>query len=87
MPTQMKTSDAVDAWNDYLGPNQTNYNRYKGEYDSNRIFSADGTKSIRFGNHEMGKLGTPTAHFHFEEWIYDASSNTVTYYNRLQRLK
>lgn len=86
-PSPCQISDAIDAWNDFLGNNQTSYNRYTGTIDPNRIFSADGTRSIRFGNHEMDSWGTSKAHFRFEEWIYDASSNSVTYYNRLQRLR
>jgi len=85
--TQIKADDALSAWDDYLGPGQTNYNRFSGEYDMNRIFSADGTKSIRFGNHEMESLGTTKAHFHYEEWIYNPFTNTVRVDNYLQRLK
>ena len=86
-PTQMKATDAVDAWDDFLGPNQTSYNPYKGTNDPDRIFSTDGSKSIRFGNHEMREWRTSKAHFHFETWVYDASSNTVNWYNTIQRLK
>ena len=87
LPTQMKTTDAVDAWDKYLGNKQTNYNPYKGVTDPDRIFSADGTRSIRFGNHEIDEFGTSKAHFHFERWEYNAFSNTVTWYNAIQRLK
>ncbi len=86
-PTQMKKADAVDAWDDYLGNQQTNYNPYKGVNDPNRIFSSDGTRSIRFGNHEMDSWGTSKAHFHFERWEYNAFNYTVTWYSTIQRLK
>lgn len=52
-----------------------------------RIFSADGTKSIRFGGHKMRSLGTSKAHFHYEKWQFDPISKTVYVENILQRLK
>ena len=85
-PNAMRPSDVVDAWNDYLGQNQTNINPRTGLVDNNRIFSADGTKSIRFGNHEMGSLGTPKGHFHFETWTYDPVNDVMTISNILQRI-
>ena len=35
----------------------------------------------------MQSLGTSKAHFHYENWVFDPNSNTVTVYNILQRLK
>lgn len=64
----MKTSDVTNYWDDYLGSNQTNINPRTGLVDNDRIFSADGTRSIRFGNHEMNSMGTTKFHFHQEEW-------------------
>ncbi len=87
LPTQISASNAVDKWDEFLGPNQTNINKFTGEVDSNRIFSADGSKRIRFGNHEMNSLGTPKAHFHYETWDFNPINNTVTVFNELQRLK
>ena len=87
LPTQIKSTDAIDAWNDFLGPNQTNINKFTGKPDTNRIFSQDGTKSIRFGNHEMNSLGTHKAHFHYENWDLDVNTNIVTLHNRMQRLR
>jgi len=57
-----------------------------GKPDPNRIFSADGTRSIRLGNHEMSQMGTPKGHFHYETWTYDPVSNTMTIINVLQRI-
>ena len=50
---QIKTTDVTDCWNNYLGSNQTNIKSRNGRVDADRIFSADGTRSIRFGSHEM----------------------------------
>ncbi len=86
-PTQIKSSQVIDAWDDFLGSDQTNVNKFTGKIDPNRIFSSDGTKSIRLNNHEMDSLGTPKAHFHYEKWVYDPLDNTVTVFNELQRIK
>ncbi len=86
LPNQIKAEQAIDAWDNYLGPNQTSFNKYTGQFEADRIFSADGKKSIRFGNHEMNSIGTRKAHFHYEEWVYDAGQRVVTVSNRLQRL-
>ena len=87
LPNQIKSNTAIDVWNDFLGPNQTSYNRFTGTNELDRIFSADGTRSIRFGNHEMQSLGTTKAHFHYEFWQFDKMNNVVHVKNVLQRLK
>lgn len=79
----MKTSDVTNYWDDYLGSNQTNINPRTGLVDNDRIFSADGTRSIRFGNHEMNSMGTTKFHFHQEEWKYDPILNKQ--YNNFRR--
>lgn len=53
--------NAIDFWNEFLGPDQKSV---PGE--PNRIYSADGNKSIRYGKHEMTSSGGP--HFHEETW-------------------
>ena len=66
---------------------QTSYNKFTGKNDPNRIFSADGTRSIRFDDHEMKSLGTRKAHFHYEVWDCDPLSNTVYVTNTIQRMR
>jgi hypothetical protein len=85
-PNTVKSSDVTGIWDDFLGPNQTNYNPQTGQIDPNRIFSADGTRSIRFGAHEMNSMNTSKFHFHFETWIYDETTNNVFVTNILQRI-
>ena len=53
---------AVDDWNSFLGPNQTDINPFTGQRSPDRIWSADGTRSIRFGDHEMDGMGTKNFH-------------------------
>ena len=84
---QIRGSDALDAWDDFLGTGQTSYNKFTGKNDPNRIFSADGTRSIRFDDHEMKSLGTRKAHFHYEVWDCDPLSNTVYVTNTIQRMR
>ena len=86
-PNQVKTSDVTNYWDDYLGSNQTNIHPRTGLVDNDRIFSADGTKSIRFGNHEMDSMGTTKFHFHLEEWKYDPVNDVMEYFNTLVRIK
>ena len=85
--SQIKANEALDAWDDFLGEGQTSYNKFTGMDDPDRIFSADGTRSIRFGGHEMDTLGTRKAHFHYEVWELDPLSNTVYVTNTLQRMR
>lgn len=85
--SQVKASDVTNHWDDYLGPNQTNINPRTGLVDNNRIFSTDGTRSIRFGSHEMNSMGTTKFHFHEEQWLYDAASDTLEYFNTLYRIR
>lgn len=83
----MKTSDVTNYWDDYLGSNQTNINPRTGLVDNDRIFFADGTRSIRFGNNEMNSMGTTKFYFHQEEWKYDSVNDVMEYFNTLIRIK
>jgi hypothetical protein len=84
-PSPMKPSAATGAWDDFLGSGQTNVNPRTGVPDPNRIFSADGTRSIRFGPHEMNSSPTKF-HFHQETWTYDPVANTWHVDNVVQRV-
>ena len=86
-PNTIKYSDATDAWDSYLGKNQTNINPRTGLPDNNRLFSSDGTRSIRFSKHEMDSIGTTKAHFHYETWSYDSQNDIMTITNTLQRMR
>jgi hypothetical protein len=65
-PRPVKPQDATKKWEEFLGEGEySNIHPIKGTPDPNRIFSADGKRSIRFGNHEMGSK--PTKHHYHEE--------------------
>ena len=82
----LKPSEAVARWDDFLGKGPTtNTHPRTGLPDPNRIVSADGARSIRFGPHEMGS--SPTRfHFHEETWSFDPGSNTWFVDNVLVRV-
>jgi hypothetical protein len=60
----VKVTDAVDKWDEFLGPGKyTDIHPRTGQKDPDRIFSADGKRSIRFGSHEMNSKPTKF-HYH-----------------------
>ncbi|QWC18003.1 RHS repeat-associated core domain-containing protein [Cellulomonas dongxiuzhuiae] len=70
-PKPLKPQDAVSRWDDFLGPgNHSNIHPRTGLPDPDRIVSADGLRSIRFGAHEAGSSPTKF-HFHEETWEFD----------------
>ncbi|EFC82513.1 RHS repeat domain-containing protein [Parafrankia sp. EUN1f] len=70
----VKPGQAVDRWEDFLGPGpHTNAHPRTGLPDANRIVSADGARSIRFGAHEMGSSPTKF-HYHEETWSFDPTA-------------
>ena len=53
-PKPVKPENAINRWDEFLGPElYTNTYPRTGLPDLDRIVSADGKKSIRYGNHEM----------------------------------
>jgi uncharacterized protein RhaS with RHS repeats len=82
----VKPAAAVDEWNNFLGPGtHTNIHPRTGAPDQNRIVSADGTRSIRYGNHEMGSKPTKH-HYHEEKWFYDPATDTMSVDNTIKRV-
>ena len=77
----MRPKNATDDWDSFLGPNQTDIDPRTGQQSLDRIWSADGTRSIRFGDHEMGGMGTKNFHYHRETWYDDYV------YNEVQRIQ
>uniref|UniRef100_UPI00272E65DB RHS repeat-associated core domain-containing protein n=1 Tax=Frankia sp. Cj5 TaxID=2880978 RepID=UPI00272E65DB len=75
-PRSLKPNEAVARWDEFLGDGPTtNLHPRTGLPDANRIVSADGTRSIRFGPHEMGSSPTKF-HYHEETWNFDKGANT-----------
>jgi hypothetical protein len=85
-PRPVKPSAAIDEWNNFLGPEpHANIHPRTGVPDPNRIVSGDGTRSIRYGNHEMNS--SPTKHhYHEETWTYDTATDTMEVGNTIKRV-
>ncbi len=73
----VRPQNAVDDWDEFLGSNQTNINPFTGEKSVDRIWSEDGKRSIRFGEHEMNSMGTRNFHYHKETWYDDYVINEL----------
>ncbi len=85
-PKPVKPEDALNRWDDFLGPGpHTNIHPRTGLPDPDRIVSADGKRSIRYGNHEMNSK--PTKHHHHEEtWTLDPANNVMNVDNLVVRV-
>jgi hypothetical protein len=64
----VRQKDVLNDWNNFLGPDQTNIDPRDGLPDPDRIWSADGKRSIRFGDHETGNPNPNRWHYHKETW-------------------
>lgn len=82
----VKVQDAVTKWDEFLGTGtHTNIHPRTGLEDADRIFSADGTRSIRFGSHELNSKPSKF-HYHEETWTYDPVNNVMNVDNTLVRV-
>lgn len=82
----VKVEEAVDKWDEFLGPKpHNNVHPRTGQTDADRIFSQDGTRSIRFGSHEMNSKPTKF-HYHEETWTYDPIDNVMNVDNTVIRV-
>jgi RHS repeat-associated protein len=83
----IRASEATQAWDDFLGRGpHTDIHPRLGTPDPDRIVSADGTRSIRMGPHEMNSKPTKF-HYHEETWNYDRGSNTWDVDNVVRRIQ
>lgn len=73
----VRPQNTLDDWNEFLGENQTDINPFTGQQSLDRIWSADGKRSIRFGDHEMDSMGTRNFHYHKETWFDDYVLNEL----------
>ncbi|MEU9678533.1 putative T7SS-secreted protein [Streptomyces parvus] len=85
-PKPLKPQDAMAAWEDFLGEGPySNIHPRTGLPDPDRLVSADGTRSIRVGHHEMTSKPTKF-HFHMEEWTFISPTNTWIVENTMVRV-
>jgi hypothetical protein len=75
----------VAAWTAFLGAGPYSHKHPRtGAVDNTRLVSANGQRSIRYGNHERNS-NAANHHFHEETWVHDAGANTVTVNNTMRR--
>lgn len=85
-PKPLKPHQVIDEWEKFLGDGPyTNIHPRTGQLDPNRLVSADGTRSIRLGDHEMNSKPTKF-HFHKESWTFISPSNTWIVDNTMVRV-
>lgn len=84
MPADAAT--VVAAWRSFLGAGAYSHKHPRtGGVDATRLVSADGKRSIRYGDHE--KTSTPNLHhYHEETWTWDSNANTLSVANEVQRV-
>ena len=82
----VKPQDATNRWEEFLGEGPyTNNHPRTNLPDSDRLVSADGKRSIRYGAHEMG--GKPSKHhYHEEKWILQLRENVMNVENTVVRV-
>jgi hypothetical protein len=86
-PRPVKSADVTDKWDEFLGPGpHGNKHPRTGMPDNDRIVSADGKRSIRYGNHEMNSSASKH-HYHEETWSHDPVNNVMNVDNKLIRIK
>ena len=67
-PDSINVKDVTDHWDKYLGSGQTDIDPRTGQKDPDRLFSADGKRSIQFGKDEMASMETGKFYFTQEIW-------------------
>ncbi|MCU0122215.1 RHS repeat protein [Pseudomonas sp. B2M1-30] len=82
----VKPQDATKRWEDFLGEGPyTNTHPRTGLPDNDRIVSADGKRSIRYGAHEMNSKPNKH-HYHEETWTLDLINNVMNVDNTVIRV-
>lgn len=67
----VKPEEAILKWGEFLGDGPyTNIHPRTGKPDPDRLVSVDGTRSIRYGAHEMNSKPTKH-HYHEEAWTLE----------------
>jgi hypothetical protein len=85
-PKPLKPENTTKRWDEFLGHGtHTNTHPRTGQPDPNRLVSADGNRSIRYGNHEMNSKPTKH-HYHEETWTYDPVKDVMNVDNIVVRV-
>ena len=82
----VKPEEAILKWGEFLGDGPyTNIHPRTGKPDPDRLVSADGTRSIRYGAHEMNSKPTKH-HYHEETWTLELKNKTMNVDNSVIRV-
>ncbi len=85
-PRPIRPQEAAGRWAEFLGEGpHTNVHPKTGQPDPNRLVSRDGTRSIRYGDHEMGS-NPNRHHYHEETWRLNPENNTMEVDNTVVRV-
>jgi len=83
----IKPQNVTNEWERFLGkPPYTNNNPRTGALDPDRLVSSDGTRSIRYGAHEMNSKPSKH-HYHEETWTLESSKNVMDVDNTVVRIQ
>jgi RHS repeat-associated protein len=83
----VRARDVTTQWDSFLGPGpHTNTHPRTGAPDPDRIASADGTRSIRYGNHESGSPSN-LHHYHEETWSPNPATGGTHVDNTIRRIQ
>jgi hypothetical protein len=81
-PNPVRAKDVTNKWDEFLdSDNPTNIHPRTGAPARERIVSEDGTRSIRYGPHEMDGQ-----HYHEETWFYDRINDIMHYFNYVRHI-
>jgi hypothetical protein len=72
----------IDLWKGFLGEGYSDINPWNGQKEKDRLWSKDGHRSIRHGEHEM-----EYSHFHYENWGRDNETGEVRRLNVYQHIQ
>lgn len=87
-PKPVKAANVTAEQQAFLGPGPyTNIHPRTGVPDPTRIVSADGKRSIRYGDHEKASAGTTKHHYHEETWTYDPVNDVMNVDNVIRRIQ
>jgi RHS repeat-associated protein len=82
----VKPQDATQQWEGFLGKGpHTNTHPRTGQPDPDRLVSADGKRSIRYGTHEM-KSKPNKHHYHEETWTLEFETQRMNIDNTIIRV-
>lgn len=84
----VKEADVASEQSAFLegGPHSNTHPRTR-QPDPSRRVSADGKRSVRYGDHEKASAGTSKHHYHEETWSYDGEADVMNVDSVVRRIQ